>query len=201
MTELDETDFDILRLLLEDSRRSFRGIAEEVDRSPPTVSNRVERLLELGIIRRFTLELDRTLLSGDGETLIVIETRPSDAEDVMNRLESVEGVEHIFQTVESRVVAKAVLSPSEVHSLLKTTLDDVRIEDYRVESVLNSSWRPQLRAGDFDVRCSVCGNTVSGEGETVEVGSGDLYHVCCASCAEKISDRYEALAESEDEGE
>ena len=196
MTELDETDFEILRLLLEDSRRSFRGIADEVNRSPPTVSNRVERLRELGVIRRFTLELDRTLLSGDDETLVVVETRPADAEDVSSRLESTEGVEHVFQTVESRVVAKAVLSPSEIHSLLKTALDEAQILDYRVESVLNSSWQPQLRAGDFDARCSVCGNTVTGEGETVEVGSGDLYHVCCASCAEKISEQYESLAES-----
>ncbi|MDS0300661.1 Lrp/AsnC family transcriptional regulator [Halogeometricum sp. S1BR25-6] len=198
MTELDETDVDILRLLMEDARRSFRGIADEVDRSPPTVSTRVERLRELGIIQRFTLELDRTLLSGADETLVVVESHPADAEEVLSRLESEEGVEHVFRTVESRVVAKMMRSPSEIHALLRTALEGLELRDYRVESVLESSWQPQLEAGDFDVQCSVCGNVVSGEGETVEVESGDLYHVCCASCAEKISDQYESLAESAD---
>lgn len=199
MTELDETDVDILRLLMEDSRRSFRGIAEQVNRSPPTVSNRVERLRELGIIRRFTLELDRTLLSGADETLVIVEAYPRDAEEVLSRLESEDGVEHVFRTVESRIVAKTTRSPSEIHALLRTALEGLEVRDYRVESVLDSSWQPQLEARDFDVQCSVCGNTVSGEGETVEVESGDLYHVCCASCAEKISAQYESLAESTDE--
>lgn len=198
MTELDETDVDILQLLLEDSRRSFRGIAEEVNLSPPTVSNRVERLRELGVVRRFTLELDRTLLSGADETLVVVETSPADSEEVLSRLRSAGGVEHVFLTVESRIVAKAMLSPAEIHTLLETALEGLTVRDYRVESVLDSSWRPQLEAGDFDVQCSVCGNAVSGEGETVEVESGDLYHVCCSSCAEKISDQYESLAESAD---
>ncbi|ELZ28038.1 putative transcriptional regulator, AsnC family protein [Halogeometricum pallidum JCM 14848] len=199
MTELDETDVDILRLLMEDSRRSFRGIAEEVNRSPPTVSNRVERLRELGIIRRFTLELDRTLLSGADETLVIVEAYPRDAEEVLSRLESEDGVEHVFRTVESRIIAKTTRSPSEIQALLRTALEGLEVRDYRVESVLDSSWQPQLEARDFDVKCSVCGNTVSGEGETVEVESGDLYHVCCASCAEKISAQYESLAGSTDE--
>ncbi|WP_114579476.1 AsnC family transcriptional regulator [Saliphagus sp. LR7] len=50
MPELDSTDAVILELLLEDARRSYREIADEVGLSPPTVSNRVDRLRDLGVI-------------------------------------------------------------------------------------------------------------------------------------------------------
>ena len=196
MPELDETDLVILQRLLDDARRSYRGIADEVDLSPPTVSNRVDRLRQLGVIRRFTLQLDRTMLSEAEETLVTVQTSPHDAGEVASTLASVEGVEHVFRTVEGRVVAKAVLSTADVHSLFTNTLDGDRIEEYRVDSVVDSTWHPELGSGEFDLQCSVCGNVVSDEGETVEVDSGDLYHVCCASCAEKISEQYESLAES-----
>lgn len=63
MRDLDETDIEILELLLSDARRPWSGIAEIVDLSPPAVSDRVARLQELGIIRRFTLDVDRSQLS------------------------------------------------------------------------------------------------------------------------------------------
>lgn len=48
MRDLDETDRQILRLLLENGRRPFSGIAETVGLSPPAVSDRVDRLESLG---------------------------------------------------------------------------------------------------------------------------------------------------------
>ena len=62
MTGIDDVDYRILELLMDDARRSYRDIAEEVGRSPPTVSERVERLTEVGVIERFTLDVDRSRL-------------------------------------------------------------------------------------------------------------------------------------------
>ena len=50
MHGLDDTDREILRLLLEDGRRPYREIASEVELSAPAVSDRVERLRELGLL-------------------------------------------------------------------------------------------------------------------------------------------------------
>lgn len=144
MTELDSTDIEIVQLLLEDARRSYRGIAEEVGLSPPSVSNRIERLQDLGIVRRFTLELDQTQLTGYKETLLILETYPSETEAIASRLAGTEGIEHVFRTIESRIVAKAVLSPTEIHTLFADDLDEEAIEDYQIETVLNSSWHPQF---------------------------------------------------------
>jgi DNA-binding Lrp family transcriptional regulator len=195
MSELDGTDVEIVQHLLEDARRSYREIADEVGLSPPAVSNRVERLQELGVVRRFTVDLNRTRLSNADERLLFVETRPDDVDAVASRLESVAGVEHVFQTVDAHVVADATLSPSEIHALFADELDEVHVEDYRTETVLDSAWHPQLGAGEFDVECVICGNTVTSDGETVEVDAGDAYRVCCSSCAETVVEQYQSLKE------
>ena len=65
MRDIDDTDRELLRLLLEDARRPYSELAEAVDLSPPAVSDRVDRLVELGVIERFTLGLDRSRLADD----------------------------------------------------------------------------------------------------------------------------------------
>ncbi|EMA46825.1 S-adenosylmethionine-dependent methyltransferase 3 [Halococcus morrhuae DSM 1307] len=63
-----------------------------------------------------------------------------------------------------------------------------------VETLLDSVWRPRLESiGDFGVVCTVCGNTVTTEGESVEIESGDRHLVCCTPCASLIADQYEQL--------
>jgi DNA-binding Lrp family transcriptional regulator len=52
---MDELDREIVSILRQDARTPYTEIAEEVDISEGTVRNRVERLLEEGIIERFTV--------------------------------------------------------------------------------------------------------------------------------------------------
>lgn len=199
MVELDSIDTAILELLLEDARRSFRDIAEEVELSPPTVSNRIDRLHDLGIIQRFTVELDRTKFANEDECLVTIDTHPDHANDVFSQLQEIDGIEHAFYTVDSTVVAKAVLPPSDVQALFANVLSDKQVGDYHVVSVLESSWKPQLGTTGLNIECSICGNSISGDGETVKVESGDLYQVCCSSCAKEISAQYESFRQAADE--
>ena len=48
---IDDTDRRILSVLLEDARTSLRSIAEEVGVALGTVSNRVKRMEEMGVIQ------------------------------------------------------------------------------------------------------------------------------------------------------
>jgi DNA-binding Lrp family transcriptional regulator len=52
---MDELDQQILSILRRDSRTPYTEIAEQVGTSEGTVRNRVERMLEDGIIERFTV--------------------------------------------------------------------------------------------------------------------------------------------------
>lgn len=59
MKNLDEKDKIILEMLIEDSRRPYREIAEEVDLSESTVRKRVIKLQEDGVIEKFTIRVCR----------------------------------------------------------------------------------------------------------------------------------------------
>lgn len=50
MPELDDTDCEIIHYLQQDSRMPFSEIADRIGLSPPTISQRVERLHERGLI-------------------------------------------------------------------------------------------------------------------------------------------------------
>ena len=52
--ELDTTDRDLLAALLEDARISQRGLAKRVGVAQGTITNRLRRLEEMGIIRGCT---------------------------------------------------------------------------------------------------------------------------------------------------
>ena len=66
----DSFDLAILRELLTDSRRTLQEIGRAVNLSPTTCWNRIRRLEEEGIIKKYSVELDRTRL-GYKDTVIV----------------------------------------------------------------------------------------------------------------------------------
>ena len=55
---MDSTDTRILSILQDDSRKSFVELAEELGLSETAVRNRVSKLIEKGVIKRFTIQLD-----------------------------------------------------------------------------------------------------------------------------------------------
>lgn len=59
MKNLDEKDKRILEMLIEDSRRPYREIAEEVDLSESTVRKRVIKLQADKVIEKFTIRICR----------------------------------------------------------------------------------------------------------------------------------------------
>ncbi|MEJ2250274.1 MAG: Lrp/AsnC family transcriptional regulator [Candidatus Lokiarchaeota archaeon] len=59
MKNLDEKDKKILDMLIEDSRRPYREIADVVDLSESTIRKRVIRLQEDGVIEKFTIKICR----------------------------------------------------------------------------------------------------------------------------------------------
>ena len=67
---LDETDRRIISVLQNDARASMRSIAEQAGVSLGTVSNRVRRLEEAGVIRGYSVKLDPEL-SGWELTVVI----------------------------------------------------------------------------------------------------------------------------------
>lgn len=59
MPDLDDKDYKILALLKENARLTTGELAKELDIPQTTVHNRIKKMRESKIIRRFTVDLDR----------------------------------------------------------------------------------------------------------------------------------------------
>lgn len=192
MHALDETDLEILRLLVEDARRPYREIAESVDLSAPAVSDRVARLKEQGIVRRFTVDVDRRQLREGTPVLVTLSVAPDAVSGVKDAIGELDAVEHLFVTVDDVVVFHAN-APEDVGAWLDRLLVTDGIRDVDVSLLSETHWSPSIGATDFATVCDECGNTVTSEGVTARV-DGDVKQFCCPSCESRYVERYEKLS-------
>ena len=208
MRTLDGTDREILRLLLTDARRPYSDIAERVGLSPPAVSDRIDRLREIGVIEGFSVRIDDGELTGGLEMLVTVSVPPADADRTYAALSAHRRVEHVLLTADGTVVFSATLdgesrsqadgdaadTPGGVRGLLAETVGLETVRDLSIQVIERSEWSPTLGDVDLAVDCVVCENTVTAEGESARI-DGTLYHFCCGSCHGEFVDRYERLAE------
>ncbi|MFC7154572.1 AsnC family transcriptional regulator [Halomarina halobia] len=194
MSDLDDIDRTILRLLVEDGRRPYSDIAETVNLSPPAVSDRVQRLRDLGIIRRITADLDRSRLRDGVAVLVELEVAQNAVEAARASLAGADPVEHLFTTAEGRLVFTVRVPDGDARAFLEDTVSFDVVEDLDVRLLTSQSWSPGIGAAEFAPSCAECDNTVTSEGVSATL-DGETYHFCCSSCADRFETRYETLRE------
>lgn len=194
MRNLDETDLEILRLLSEDARRPYSDIADCVDLSPPAVSDRIDRLVEQGIIREFTIDVDRSKLQYSVPVLVTLRPKPVAVESVYELLGDLDRVEHRFQLADGRIKAQINAPRSDVHGWLRDHIDLRQIDAYDIVHLADHEWTPSVQATEFAVTCAICDNKVDDQGVTAEIG-GDIKAFCCPSCRQRYESQYEQLIE------
>jgi DNA-binding Lrp family transcriptional regulator/YHS domain-containing protein len=199
MRDLDETDMEILQLLLSNARRPYSEIADTVGLSAPAVSDRVERLEEAGVINRFTLDIDRSQLRTGIPVLVTVE--PAAGSEAVASLRSTllaaDAVEHVFTTAEADLVVFARVPDNDIAGWLDDTVDNNAVTDFEVELLAGSEWSPDLGGTEFALSCAQCGNTVDSEGTASRI-DGSLYQFCCPSCEARFEEKYDELQEGAD---
>jgi Lrp/AsnC family leucine-responsive transcriptional regulator len=95
---IDDKDLQIIEILSENARTSLREIEKRVDLSPSSIRLRMERLVELGIIKRYTLEIDYRKLGFDIQVLILITSKPGVAKELHQTLSNFDQVSEILRT-------------------------------------------------------------------------------------------------------
>ena len=78
----DRLDLSILRLLLEDSRRTLQDISVQVGLSVTTCWSRIKRLEAQGVIKRYTIDIDPGSL-GYRDSVIVQVTLESHSDETL----------------------------------------------------------------------------------------------------------------------
>ncbi|MFB6101426.1 MAG: AsnC family transcriptional regulator [Haloplanus sp.] len=200
MRDLDEIDLEILQLLMSDARRPWAEIAERVDLSPPAVSDRVDRLREMGVVRRFTLDVDRSQLEGGVPVLLTVEAAAGSFDDVRSAARDAEAVEHVFTTAERDLICTARVPSGDVPAWLAGAVGEDAVDDYDVTLLTDVEWTPTVGGTEFALTCAECENTVTSEGTSARIG-GDRYQFCCSSCESQFRTRYERLDAAADEAE
>lgn len=64
-SKIDDLDLSVLRELKKDARKSHRDIADKLGVAEGTIYNRVNKLQDMGIIKRFMVDLDFSKLGYD----------------------------------------------------------------------------------------------------------------------------------------
>ncbi len=95
---IDTLDMKIIGLLLEDGRRTYRSIAELVGVSEATVKNRIESLMEKGVIQKFTAVLDYHKLGRAIKSFIGLKVQPAKLQSIVDHLKRHPDVHVLYRT-------------------------------------------------------------------------------------------------------
>jgi len=91
-SEIDVTDKIILEMLQDDARTAYRKIAEKAGVSEATVLVRVRKLLEKGVIKRFTALISPELVGKGLTAFVLINTSPKRLQSVLSVLNGMDEV-------------------------------------------------------------------------------------------------------------
>ena len=95
---VDKKDLRIIELLTANARSSLREMAAIVNLSPSSIRNRMARLVDLGVIRRYTLDLDHRKLGLEVQVVVLITSRPGTSDTLYRKLSAYKEVSNVLRT-------------------------------------------------------------------------------------------------------
>ncbi len=195
MIELDNLDVKILTQLQYNSRKSFQDIARQCLASVPTVNNRVNRLIELGIIRKFTIDIDNSKLNVP-EAILIVNAKPVAVKRIAEELMGLEEVKELYITSDSDTAIVARMAGDMQHLLAvqdKINLADVNnIHIASIKSASRKDTTVPLASSSITLTCAYCNKKVTGDAVRKKFDDKD-YFFCCNTCKGEFEKKYTKL--------
>ena len=95
---IDKKDIKIIEILSANARSPLRDIAKEVGLSPSSVRNRMQRLLDLGVVRKYTLDVNHRMTGLSIEVIALLSVKLGAADDIERRLLELSEVSNLVRT-------------------------------------------------------------------------------------------------------
>jgi len=95
--KLDEIDRGILERLRENARTTFVEIGKALGVSDATIYNRVKRLTEMGVVKKFTIEVDEAAIGRGTSGFILISVKPGTVKEVSKQLVEIERISEVYE--------------------------------------------------------------------------------------------------------
>ena len=96
--KIDDNDRKIIKILSANARTSLRDIKKKVDLSPSSIRNRMERLISLGVIKKYTIDVDYRKLGYDIQVLALITSKPSESDTLCQILSKYDEICEVHRT-------------------------------------------------------------------------------------------------------
>lgn len=127
---LDDVDVALLTLLQADARQPAIDLADRVGVSDNTVHNRIQRLLDDGVITGFTATLDPEEMGFDLQFMFVCTVRISQRGEVAREVRSIPAVTEVTElmTGQRNLLVKAVARTDEDITAIAERVDEFDLE-------------------------------------------------------------------------
>lgn len=196
MIELDNLDVKILAHLQSNSRESFQEIAKRCLTSVPTVKSRVDRMLELGIINKFTIDIDNGKL-GITEAILLVNAKPGAVRRITEELRGIEEVKELYVTSDSdTAIVSRVAGDMQRILAIQERIDLTDVNNIRILSVKNAYGKDStipLASSSITLTCSYCEKKVTGDAVKKKFDDKD-YFFCCTTCQGEFEKKYTKMA-------
>lgn len=136
--ELDNTDYQIIKQLQQDGRKSYRQIAKELDLSVGTITNRVNKLKNEGIIKGFQLEINYAALGYTIETIITLQTK--DPQTILQKEEYKKYIQTAHNTTGeyNTMLITMFKNTEELNTFLKSLNNEKIVEKMNTQLILET---------------------------------------------------------------
>lgn len=195
MIELDNLDVKILTYLQGNSRKSFQEIAKACLTSVPTVTSRVDRMLEMGVIRRFTIDIDNSKL-GITEAILIVNAKPGAVGRIIEELKGLEEVKELYVTSDSDVaIISRVAGDMQRILAIQDMINLTDVNNIRIISIKSSFIKDSnipLASSSITLTCSFCDKKVAGDAVRKKFDDKD-YFFCCNTCKGEFEKKYTKL--------
>jgi DNA-binding Lrp family transcriptional regulator len=181
---LDIVDLEILRMLQSDSRTPYSEIASKLSISRPTVKARIKRLQRQGIIKKFTIIVDRDAIIQN--ILVLMQMRAENLEEASKHLRELEEILEVYEVMGERNLAcKAIVQSMEELRRLMEKVNELDVRDLRVSIVLKTlKEEHETKIGPeigVSLECEYCGKPIFASPYKFKVHNVEHYF-CCPVC-------------------
>ncbi|MFP3130968.1 MAG: HTH-type transcriptional regulator LysM [Nitrososphaeria archaeon] len=128
---MDEIDLKLLELLKEDGRASYIDLGKQLNLSEAAVRRRVKKLVDDGVIKKFTIEIkerERAM------ALTLLSTSPNiPTYEVASNISKIKGVEKVYEITGQYDIAVLISAPSIAE--VNKVIDEIR----KADGVINTN--------------------------------------------------------------
>ncbi len=96
--KIDEKDLKIIQILMKNARTPYSAISKELGISDVAVIKRIRKLEKMGVIKKYTLEVDASKIGYTAKSITGVNVKPEKLFDVLDALKEMEAVKYLAIT-------------------------------------------------------------------------------------------------------